>query len=49
MSPLAEEALHLRELFIAMLAGGFTEDQALRLIAYTLHANREQTTSGDSE
>jgi hypothetical protein len=49
MSPLAEEALHLREMFIAMVAGGFTEDQALRLIAYTLHANRDPNPSGDSE
>lgn len=39
LSPLAQEAVTLREMFVAFVAGGFTEDQALRLIAYQLAAN----------
>lgn len=38
MSPLAAAGMGLHELFLAYMAGGFTESQALRLIAYGVDA-----------
>lgn len=33
MSPLAQDAANMHELFLALMEAGFNEDQALRLVA----------------
>lgn len=38
MSELGQEAVAFHVLFLAFIEGGFTEDQACRIIAYRLHA-----------
>jgi len=39
LSPLAQEAVGLHEMFTSLCEGGFEEDQALRLVAYVMVAN----------
>lgn len=42
-SPMVEVATSLHEMFLVWMAGGFTEEQALRLVALGIHLNgREQ-------
>lgn len=33
LSPLEEEATHMHEVFLALVKAGFTDDQALKLVA----------------
>jgi hypothetical protein len=39
ISSMGEAAVTLHEMFVSLVEGGFTEDQALRLLAYRLAAD----------
>lgn len=40
MSPVSEAAVAAHVMFLGLIEGGFTEDQALKLVAYYIHANK---------
>jgi hypothetical protein len=46
MTPLAQEALGVHVMFTAFVEGGFTEDQAIRLVAIWL-AERGRNEGGE--
>lgn len=43
-TPLVQVATRLHEMFLALQAGGFTEDQALRLTVLLVHRTAETDT-----
>lgn len=50
VTPLMAAGMGLHELFLAYMAGGFTESQALRLVAFGMDAAvRRLTDEGDSQ
>ena len=49
LTPLVENAAQLHEMFVSFMAGGFAEDQALRLTAYIIAANARNQEDGNAE
>lgn len=41
-TPMAINAAQMHEFFVAFVAAGFSEDQALRLLAYTIANKRDE-------
>lgn len=48
MTPMAEATAHLHEMFVTLVAGGFTEAQALHMLGVMLATNGQQQQGGSS-